>query len=202
MEKKATNQIILWSLLTGGATALFWTIYHLITGAVPVVSALAWGEEIVFNLPFALSRWWDIMLGPIFGSAFILLRATRWAREKKGELEIGLVFGLGCGLLSVLCFGIVFGQLFPLTFGLTSGGFFVLAFTFGLILILGINGSLALSLGLGLGYVLACGLFVGWAFVLLLFIAPSLVFSPVFVFQARRRRAAAPKAAQPQTNQD
>ena len=120
---KRNTLMLRWSLLTAGLIALFWTIYYLVAGEVPATSKIVWvmahgkQEEIATILPFAISRWWDILIGPIFMPAIIFL-ATK---VKKEDMVIGLIVGLGFGLVARLVFGLVFGLDVGLSVGLGLG---------------------------------------------------------------------------------
>ena len=77
--KAQQKTIYRWSLVLTGVIFLFWTGYHFIAGAVPVsesVQIFRWE----FSLPFAISRWWDLMLGPILATVYYLPRIF-WKKE-------------------------------------------------------------------------------------------------------------------------
>lgn len=141
-----------WSLLTAGLIAVFWLVWHLITGSVP-------NSEIftVDGVPFKISRWWDVPTGAVV-VALIVLMITNIATESDGsgnqgapadELRFWLAFGMFVGILGL--------ALFTLTIGLASG--------------------LVLALLLGLPWLIFClilGLFVGIIFELLFLVIKSL----------------------------
>src|SRR4030042_1659006 len=71
MEKERKRKLMWrWSLITAGLIALFWTMWYLITGQVPVMTSIKMTPELTWQLPFGISRWWDILIGPIW--SFIL----------------------------------------------------------------------------------------------------------------------------------
>ena len=105
MEKERKRKLMWrWSLITAGLIALFWTMWYLITGQVPVMTSIKMTPELTWQLPFGISRWWDILIGPIW--SFILISFFTNERITKNE---GLVFGLVFGLVAGLVFGLVFG---------------------------------------------------------------------------------------------
>ena len=113
-----------WSILTAAAIALFWTIYYLVVGSVPVVSSIRLTPDSIFTLPFGISRWWDILLGPIFSCIFVLLFTNKKIMKDEDlvfGLGVGLVSGLGAGLGVGLGVGLVVGLVFGLVVGLVVG---------------------------------------------------------------------------------
>ena len=136
-----TKQLMLrWSLVTGGLIALSWVIYYLIAGSVPTVTSMKVTDTWTLSLPFGISRWWDILIGPIW-SIIIIYLFTK-LKGKDGDLVAALVAGLGFGLI----FGLIFGLASGLAFGLASG----LAFGLAASLIFGLTSGLAFGLGFGL----------------------------------------------------
>ncbi|HLD27367.1 MAG TPA: hypothetical protein VJB39_00770 [Patescibacteria group bacterium] len=134
-----TKQLMLrWSLVTGGLIALFWVIYYLIAGSVPTVTSMKVTDTL--SLPFGISRWWDILIGPIW-SIIIIYLFTK-LKGKDGDLVAALVAGLGFGLI----FGLIFGLASGLAFGLAVS----LAFGLAASLIFGLTSGLAFGLGFGL----------------------------------------------------
>ncbi len=107
-----------WSAVTASLIAIFWTIWYLATGEVPVVSSIKMTEEWTYVLPVKMSRWWDILIGPIWATVAILVLSSRKNLDDKFVLD--MVFGLICGLVSGLVFNVRFGLAFSLTFGLAS----------------------------------------------------------------------------------
>lgn len=109
--------MVKWSFLSGGLIALFWIAWHLVIGTVPIVP---W---------FSVSRWWDIILGPIY-SVSIILHSTQknMDTEKMGLLNhsvpLMLFFGMIDGAIAGVpgsLFGVVFGLLFYLLLELHGG---------------------------------------------------------------------------------
>ncbi len=161
------------SIVTAGLIALFWAIWGLINGSVPVVTSIRMTENWTLVLPFGISRWWDILIGPIWSTAGVFLITNKRVKEDRHlilGLILGLVFGLILGLAYVLGFGLAGG----LVFGLAGG------------LVFGLAGGLALGLVYGLAYGLGFGLAYGLVFGLGFGLAGGLVFGLVALLTGRR----------------
>ena len=121
---KKTKQLILrWSLVTGGLIALFWAIWYLITGGVPVVTSIKISSNWTYVLPFGVSRWWDILIGPIWSTIIILLLTSKKLKGDEDRifgLVVGLVVGLGAGLGAGLVAGLGVGPVVSLGVGLVA----------------------------------------------------------------------------------
>lgn len=96
--------------------ALYWTGYYLVTGFVPVISTLEWIGTNNIDLPFTISRWWDILLGPIFSISSVTIIASieadryrDWALNFAGLLIGGLFLSLVNGVLDGLIAGLISG---------------------------------------------------------------------------------------------
>jgi len=74
-----------WSLVTGGLIALFWAIYSLSTGSVPIVTSVKMTSTWTMSLPFGISRWWDILIGPIW-SIIIISFLTKLKDKDKDDI--------------------------------------------------------------------------------------------------------------------
>jgi len=148
MDWKRRKKLMLrWSILTAVLIALFWTIYYLIAGSVPVITSIKMTPDSTLALPFAISRWWDILLGPIFSCIFVLLFTSR---KIKGEMMVpGLIFGLVVGLICGLVGGLGGGLILSVGSGLAGG----------LILSVGMSNSPHIGLGVGLGLSLSISIF-------------------------------------------
>jgi len=67
METARKHKLMIrWSLMTAGVIAIFWTIWYLVVGNVPVVTSVG-----ANHLCFGISRWWDILIGPIWSVTLI-----------------------------------------------------------------------------------------------------------------------------------
>ncbi|MBU1915774.1 hypothetical protein KKC47_01440, partial [Patescibacteria group bacterium] len=149
--------------------AVFWGVWWLIAGSVPATTAISWTPEVSINLPFALSRLWDIPA--VFGWAFgLTILGSFWPELWRGRNEdlgaglgvglvAGLVAGLGTGLVAGLAAGLAAGLVAGLAYGLVAG------LGYGLVagLAYGLVAGLGYGLGAGLGYGLGAGLGAGLA---------------------------------------
>ncbi|MBI2448466.1 hypothetical protein HYV44_02830 [Candidatus Microgenomates bacterium] len=183
MSKERRNALMLrWSLLTAGLIATILLAYYWVTGEVPVTDQIFWsktkeGEKIFLQLPFGISRWWDVLLGPIWSCAFIAIMADK--RSKDGHVS-DLIAGLGAGLIFGLGFGLIYDLSFGLGYGLVPG--LVLGLGFGLIigmtlrLVFGLVPGLVFGLGYGLVFGLVPGLVLGLGFGLAAALGFGLVF--------------------------
>ena len=92
-EEKKHKLMWRWSLITAGTIVLFWTIWYLIAGQVPVTTSIKMTENWTIQLPFSISRWWDVLIGPIWSIVLISLFTNERITKDK-DLGVGLVFGL------------------------------------------------------------------------------------------------------------
>ncbi len=170
-----------WSLLTGGLIALFWLIWYFVAGSVPVFQSVKIAPELTLDLPFGISRWWDVLMGPLWSVVLIFLLTGNFfspQEDDKEDLVFGLVSGLAFGLVSGLAFGLGFGMVSGLAFGLgfglvaglaiwlSFGIDFGLGFGLGFGLVHGLAFGLGFGLGLGLGFGLVAELIIGIIFAL------------------------------------
>lgn len=168
MERERKTKLMwCWSLLTAGLIALFWTIWYLNVGSVPVFKSIKMTPNWTLELPFGISRWWDILIGPIWSVILIPLFINETIRKNKDfidNLVFGLAFGLGFSLGFGLFAGLDFSLVFGLGFGLFLGLVFSLSFGLGFGLDLGLVFGLGFSLGFSLFYGLGFSLFYGLGF--------------------------------------
>ncbi|MBD3282170.1 MAG: hypothetical protein GF387_01010 [Candidatus Portnoybacteria bacterium] len=162
-EKQRKNMLWRIPLVVAILVAIFWGIWYLSTGEVPVTSQIRWTEETTIQLPFSISRIWDIPFAFIWTFVLILLFTHKKIKDDENlvpslvtGLGVGLVFGLGVGLGVGLVFGLGVGLVFGLIFGLVA------------------------SLGVGLVSGLVPGLVTGLAFGLVTSLVPGLVAGLVF----------------------
>ena len=118
--------MIFWSFISAGLIALFWTIWYFVTGSVPVTNKIQFAKNLTLNLPFNISRWWDILLGPFFSLYLVYL----WPpTEEKGYAVavaiVGVIIGMvmGPGFLSYGGVPLLLNMIF--VFGI-YGGFEIL----------------------------------------------------------------------------
>lgn len=116
-----------WAVLTAVVVSIFWTVWYLTIGSVPTITQIGnegtdgWSVQ----LPFAISRWWDI---PFF--VFLAILAVWFiAKDKTNEENADMACGLATGLLCSLLFGwgtisncITVGLAFGLLFGVALLG--------------------------------------------------------------------------------
>lgn len=160
-EMSKAKEIALLSTATASLIALYWLGRYLLFGEVPIVTSVptSWSSEwppIKYVLPFAMSRWWDILIGPIWSVFVIFVLNLR----DNDEDAFGLFAGLFVGFVSVFCYGSYE----------TDNGFFyavLVGLIIGIILLsatsmpklnLAISYSIGFALFLGLGFGLIIGL--------------------------------------------
>ena len=170
-RQRKINLMWRWSVLTAGLIALFWTIWYLTAGSVPTISSIKMTPNWTPELPFGISRWWDVLIGPIWSVVLIFL-FTNEKMKKTDDLVFSLALGMVFGLVFSLGFGLVFSLVVSLAFGLVVGLTLSLVISpvFGLILglviglFLGLVVSLAFGLVVGLALCLSFGLSFGLGF--------------------------------------
>lgn len=130
MDSTRRNKLLVrWALVSAGLVALFWGSWYLTYGSVPMVSAIKLTPNWTLNLPFSISRWWDVLMAPVWSTILILIFTNHRDMKDKGlalGLTSGLVFMLASGPASGLVFGLAFGA-FGLVLGLVLGLVFMLA---------------------------------------------------------------------------
>ena len=123
MDSARRNKLIVrWLLLTAGLIALFWASWYLVNGSVPVVTSIKMTPKWTVALPFGISHWWDVLMGPIWSTILILFFTNEQIRRNE-DLAFGLVFGLVYGLVVFeLAYGLV---VYGLVYGLVVCGLVV-----------------------------------------------------------------------------
>ena len=111
------------SLLSAGSIAIFWTVYYLITGSVPAETK-AWMVFGNISLHFGISRWWDILGGPIW-TTILILHFTNEKNVMSPRSIIAMGIALGISIITVatsgfICGLIVFGIIYGLIFWLAT----------------------------------------------------------------------------------
>lgn len=171
-----------WSLVTGGLIALFWAVYYLIAGDVPVVISIKMTKEWIITLPFGISRWCDILIGPIY-SIFLILLFTNKKLKEGHDLRFHIVSGMIMGLFM----GAFGGLVSDLASNLFLVLFFILFFSSILGFVLGVNSGLVSGLISGfssfLVSVLVLGLISGIVSVLVSILIFGLVFELVVLIK-------------------
>ncbi len=160
---KKSKLMFRWSIVTAAAIALFWTIWYLVAGNVPEVSSCKMTPDWTVVLPFAVSRWWDVLLGPVY-SILVILLVTSERIRKNEDVAFALDVVLGAGLIAGLSAGLIFGPGAGLIFGPGVG--LGVGLAVGLIagLAYGLFAGLVFGLGVGLGVGLGAGLVFGLVF--------------------------------------
>lgn len=161
------KMVLRWSLVTAVLIALFWTVWYLATGSVPVVNEIKITTNRALALPFGVSRWWDVLIGPIWSAIFVFMFTHRRVKEEENltiGIFTGLVYGLMCGILWGLSFGAFTGLVIGVVSGITVIIIFGLIFRWAVGLLVGLSFGLAYGLAFGLGYGLVLGLLVVVAF--------------------------------------
>lgn len=201
MEKERKQKLLVrWSIVTSSLIALFWAIWFLVAGEVPIITGIKMTENWTYILPFGISRWWDVLVGPIFSTIVIFL-VTRKSDEEDKDLSDGPVFGLVAGLSAILIvvvgiaivsgsspelvtglsamlsgvmvFGMILGVLFGIREGLAFGLRVVLRFALGTVL------------GFALGAAIVFGPAVGLAGLIILIIIALLKLFYLAIFNSR-----------------
>jgi len=153
--KKRLTLIWRWSILTAAAVTLFWLVWYLIFGQVPTVTSINPIFYPIIPLFFSISRWWDVLVMPVYIAVLVLTFTSEKVREGEGPVPLlllfaaaGPAFGLIFSLVSVLLCGLVFGLVFwkevHMMAGLAWGQWFGLT--------LGLSISVFTGLAIGLNY--------------------------------------------------
>lgn len=127
------NLIIRWSLLTGGLIFIFWLGYYLIVGSIPIVTSINISDTVIV-LPFGVSRWLDILIGPIV-SIIVIIFFNCHLYNTENITIYGLILGLFLGMI----FGLVIGGLHDgLPRALVLGAFYGIFYSLCLTLLMGL----------------------------------------------------------------
>jgi hypothetical protein len=161
------KKIILWSIIPTGLIALFWAIHYLVAGYVPTIHRLVLSDAYTIHLPFAISRWCDVLLGPL-----TLIAIRQHFKVDKSKVS---TFWQILSLLACLIMGIIFHLFINPIFSLGYGMIVTLIFnfnpdinknrtayefmTFGVVFSLSI--SLLFSIAFGMLHILLYGLIFG-----------------------------------------
>jgi len=133
------NLLWRWSAAIGAITAIVWLVWYLITGEVPSVYSVKITKEVTWELPFGISRLWDIPFAGIWTLLLVGLFTSPRIMESndsdflggfcgglvggllagsiaicKGGLGVGLGYGLGVVLGLGLSLGLVAGLVYLL----------------------------------------------------------------------------------------
>ena len=126
-NERRMKLIFRWAIVAGVPIALFWTTWYFIAGSVPMVK--------IEGFPFAISRWWDVPMGPVWSTLLIMVISITddYPMDLWSFCIIGMFTGLFCGLLAGLAFGLVFGMVIGLGIGLCIVG--VVLILYGLVIL-------------------------------------------------------------------
>ena len=139
---KQTRWLWRWPIAAMALAATFWGIWSLFA-PVPTTTSILISKDNYWQLPVAISRWWDIPTAGLWALLLALFFGVIGkAKEQKEDLIVGLVVGLGIGLVVGLGFGLGFGLVAGLVVGLGFG------------LVAGLVVGLGAGLGFGLGFVI------------------------------------------------
>lgn len=86
MKKGTIKKMVFWSMISAGIIALFWTVWWLIAGSVPVTKEIRFSHDAGLDLPFDISRWWDILMGPFFSLYLVYL----WSLAEEKDCALGI----------------------------------------------------------------------------------------------------------------
>lgn len=99
--------MIQWSVVSVVVTALFWAVWYLIEGSVPVVTSVKITSDWTLQLPFVISRLTDIIFTPIL-ACLIILGIDKVSKMKEAGLITDIVeVGIGVGIYVGICAGII-----------------------------------------------------------------------------------------------
>lgn len=117
------KRILLWSLINDALIGLILFLIWNKTGQAeyPEITSPFNKDEII-QLPFMLSRWWDLIMGPVFAVIGVLA----WSKCHDDTGQFGVAGYMVVGMLTT-CIGGVWFLLFFIAFGvLCSIGFVLL----------------------------------------------------------------------------
>jgi hypothetical protein len=131
LPTKERRRKLLWRipLVVAILFAIFWGIWYLVAGEVPVVTQISFGTLGAIQLPFAVSCFWDIVFAPIWAIVLILLFTDKRIMDDPNFgpaisvtffLLVGLIFGLNSGLGVGLVAGLAAGLSVGLGVGLVA----------------------------------------------------------------------------------
>jgi hypothetical protein len=182
MEQERIQKIrFRWSLVTFGTIVLFWTIYRFTVGAVPTTpSSIFIDKDVSWDLPFSISRWWDVVFGPLGAASLVSIICSLDAlfEDSEKESEQGsLIFGLVIGLITLIL--PLIGLFLIVTLALFAGMFCCLYLTPD-----ELPAVLCYVLGLSLTFVLGFSLTYGFVYSLTYGLIYGLLFFPSFIDKA------------------
>ena len=114
-----------WALVTAGGIALFWGCWYYFAGSVPKTVTIQISSLLQIDLPFSVSRWWDIFIPLLWIIVFDKIFADE-TKEETDELIFALISGLALGTILaafwwIIFYGQSFGPMVTNFFGLGLG---------------------------------------------------------------------------------
>jgi len=184
-----------WPLISTIAISVFWGIWYLIAGSVPIITEIHLAQKIMWTLPFGIPRpYIDIIPMPIFAAIAAYLFTLKYGTCKYLFIFIFIYFVFGLVLGMVLCMGIivvgwpnlafVLGVIFGLVLGTVFGFVAILNsdLVFGLVfcMVTSLGVGIVLSSVTGIVLGLGIGLIFGLVFCLVACLGYCLGVSAVF----------------------
>lgn len=145
--ERLVPKVWFWPTVTFLGLAAYWTIWSLVIGKVPVISGLNKVDGTILSLPFFISRWWDLLFGPLI-VLLIAKPVIKFWSKLSGTTELQVDYFAMCVMLSVVLS--VYAYMFQdITQGLNL--MLLVAFGFGLLFgaVLGVVEIIALFSKLG-----------------------------------------------------
>ena len=192
LAKRRNNLLVRIPAVMAAAVALFWGIWYLITGNLPSVSAMTLSQKMTYQLPFVVSRLWDIPAAAVFAVLGVMIwYFTEKIEEKEYELStsatiiiliIAVITPISAlstitVLVSTIIFTIIFA-IFTLALAITAEKYNMAVY-----MAVCVAMGIVLAFGVGLGTAVVFGGVVGLAALVGLAILYVLVIS-VLVFSA------------------
>ena len=97
---------LFWSIFSAAVIAAFWMIWRIYIGPVPEINTLAMTDSRTIVLPFAVSRWFDIFLGPLHAFSIYAAAVHIGRVPVRVTAIILLVFTLCIGLIQGIMAGL------------------------------------------------------------------------------------------------
>lgn len=108
IDKDAAIIALKYTVILTVLGAIFWGVWYLVAGSVPVTTHYPTMHGIIRELPFAISRWWDIpallIFTPIISYVVHGTELQRWIEEKVDEVLpfFSLIFGVTALIVSMV----------------------------------------------------------------------------------------------------
>lgn len=109
MDWSTVKQV--WKLILGAAViagffASFWPLGHLITKEAAVITNITLSNEWTWQLPIAIPRWWNMVIGALWPILFFLALCSKKV-EKNDDLALCMILGMMMGTV----FGLLLGPI-------------------------------------------------------------------------------------------